>query len=108
MGSTLQGRAEWLRRRGLPVLVRLLRNAAASYRFVAGVQAVVSVQASCGRESAGAAISVARAFQPELRPLAFVASGDRRKGAGALQAVGVTRSREAAKPRIETQRVSGR
>jgi len=53
MGSTLQGRAEWLLRRHLQVFLSLLRNAAASYCFVAGVQVVVSGRISVWRAADG-------------------------------------------------------
>ena len=53
MGSTLQGRAEWLLRRHLQVFLWLLRNAAASYCFGAGVQVVVSGRISVWRAADG-------------------------------------------------------
>ena len=43
------------------------------------------------------AVSVARAFQPEFCAVRLGPSLDRRTGPGVLQAVGLTRSREAAK-----------
>ena len=57
---------------------------------------VFGIQASRGRESAGGSLC-SSGFPARALPLASGVSGDCGTGAGALQAVGLTRSREAAK-----------
>jgi len=66
-------------------------------------------QASRGREAAGVAVPVARAFQPEICPSAFGPFGDRRKGAGAFAGSlshAKPRSREAAKLAVQGRLLS--